>query len=74
MDIPLLMMKLEEKEMSLAELAYHAKVDLSTIYNVMAGRSKPSYFVLLRVYSILKLSPEDFVKIFFAKSDDLMIA
>lgn len=51
---------------TIEELSRETGVNRNTLSDVINGKSRPSSYVMSKLVSILKLTPEDAGKIFFA--------
>ena len=61
----LLMKRFKQSGLTYNQLAQYTKVSRNTIYNVMYGRTTPSYFVTTQLAEALDLSSTDIMCIFF---------
>ncbi|SEQ55683.1 Helix-turn-helix domain-containing protein [Ignavigranum ruoffiae] len=58
--------RMKEMKIKVSDMAYQAKIDLSTIYKILAGRCYPSYYVMYQIGRVLKLDEVEFYQMFFA--------
>lgn len=65
----LLTKHIHDKGFTMKELAEVSQISRNTIYNISAGKHKPSYLVMQDLVTILDLSQKDFILTFFPKVD-----
>ena len=65
MDNELLRKRVRQSGLTQAGLAEKAGVSRTTVQNIMSGRNRPRYEVILLLSEALELSGKDFLAIFF---------
>lgn len=68
-DSKLLLEYLEKSGYDLSTLARTSEINRGTIYNLLLEKNLPSYFVLNQLIKCLKLTEEDFIKLFFPNAE-----
>lgn len=63
----LLTKHIHDKGFTMKGLAEVSQISRNTIYNISAGKHKPSYLVMQDLVTILDLSQRDFILTFFPK-------
>ncbi|MDN6730991.1 MAG: helix-turn-helix domain-containing protein [Atopostipes suicloacalis] len=59
---------IQEKGLTLKELARISQISRNTIHNISAGKNNPSYLVMNDLINILDLTEKDFILTFFPGS------